>query len=331
MPHYAYIGHETVGQHVERCLEPLGWSIAPTVREADIVFTYCTSSTALEDAYFDSDGIVKGARPGTLLVDLSATAPSFARELAAVAQVNDLRPVEAPISLADMASPDAFASAEGLICFVAGEDDDIDEAIDVIETIAGSVVRTGGPGSAQLAKASQTIQASAILTSAIEADALARAVRSDYLAIQDGDEAVVAVSKEATGLLAAVKTDRFEGPYTVEMLMSEVAAAMVAAEDAGLVLPQLESTMHLLELVAVIGGADKTPMALSLVYRDEAASAAAGLDWTRAEGLFSDYGHDHDHGHGHGYDSEDGYERGDGFGDDSGFDVYGGFGGYSAN
>ena len=66
----------------------------------------------------------------------------------------------------------------------------------------------------------------------------------------------------------------------------------MAADDAEIILPQAEATMHLLELLAVIGGADMAPAALSLVYRDEAAGAEAGLDWTRAEQA---YGHDHHH------------------------------------
>ena len=81
--------------------------------------------------------------------------------------------------------------------------------------------------------------------------------------------------------------------------------------------------MHLLELMVVIGGAEMSPGALSLLYREEAASAAHGLDWTRAEALYADRGHDHDHDHDHGYDEY-------GFDDDE-FGFAGGFGGYSAN
>ena len=93
-------------------------------------------------------------------------------------------------------------------------------------------------------------------------------------------------------VVQAVRQKRFAGGYTVEMLLAELSAALMAADDAEIILPQAEATMHLLELLAVIGGADMAPAALSLVYRDEAAGAEAGLDWTRAEQA---YGHDHHH------------------------------------
>lgn len=319
---FAFTGHETVAAHVARCLGPLGWERVGDVSQADVVFTYCTDLSSLEDAYFDGGGIVKNARPGTLLVDLSPATPSLARELSAVATVSDLRPVEAPIAVVDPAAAGAFSSPDGILCFAAGEQDDVDEAIDVLETIAATVERTGAAGTAQLAKAAHTAQAAAQVVAAIEADALFRATRGAATSLDRFDGGVPAGSPVCARMLAAALGDAFAGSYTIEMFMGEVAAAMTAADDVDLILPQLEAVMHLLEVIAVIGGADKAPAALSLIYREEAASAAHGLDWTRAESLFAGYG-DFEHGHDHSHDHGQGQYEDD---DDFGF-----FGGYSAN
>ena len=122
---------------------------------------------------------------------------------------------------------------------------------------------------------------------------------------------------------------RFDGGYTVEMLMGELSAALMAADNMDLILPHAEASLHLLELLAVIGGADKSPAALALVYGEEAACAEQGLDWTRAEQAYGegiegfdeeegfeglggcgdgcDCDHGHDHGHDHGRDPYQGY------------------------
>lgn len=317
---YFFAGHANVAAHVAHCLEPLGWQRVADASLADIVFTYCTDAAALEDAYFDAGGIVKNARPGTLLVDLSPASPSLAREVAAVATVNDLRPVEAPLAIVDPTLPEGFGVVDNVMCYVAGEPDDVDEAIDVVETIAGAAVRTGNAGSAQLAKASHTMQLVAQVVAAIESDALARATNAANVMLEGSLESVPAASALSLRVLDAVAREAYQGAYTVEMLMGEVAAAMSAADDVDLILPQLESVMHLLEVLAVIGGADKAVAALSVMYRDEADAARHGLDWSRAEDLFAEYEgqtHHHDHDHDHfGYDDDD----------DFGF-----FGGYSAN
>ena len=117
-------------------------------------------------------------------------------------------------------------------------------------------------------------------------------------------------------MLAAVNAGRFDGAYTVEMLMSELSAALMAADDVDLILPQAEACLHLLELLAVIGGADKAPSALALVYGEEAACAENGLDWTRAEQAYA---------------SEEAGEEDDYDDEGDGGDFPGGFGAYSAN
>ena len=286
---FVYSGNETVGAMVVSRLEAAGCTRTDDVAHAEAIITYCTSQTALEDAYFDEQGLVQAAGKGALLIDLSASTPSFARELNAVAVVSDLMSVEAR---------------------------------PVLEAIAGTVQETGGAGSAQLARAAYTLQTTAQVISAVEADALYRAVRRSSASLDQATERVGAATPVAEQVLAAVNTGRFDGTYTVEMFMAELSAALTAADDVDLILPQAEACLHLLELLAVIGGSDKAPAALALVYGEEKTCAEQGLDWTRAEQAYGDVaeGFDdldddgHDHGHDHGS-----------FGD------YPGYGAYSAN
>lgn len=280
---YAYIGHEIVGAMVKTRLAEAGYTCADSVARASIVITYCASQTALEDAYFDEDGIVQGAGPRTMLIDLSAATPSFARELNAVAMVSDLVAIEAPLVVADVTLSDAFSDRGNLMCLVAGEDKDVETARPLLELLVGSVQTTGGSGSAQMARAAYTLQASAQIMAAVEADALYRSTQRSSSSLETAFGRAGAMTSEAEQVLSAVNEGRFEGTYTVEMLMAELSAALMAADDVDLILPQAEACLHLLELLAVIGGAGKAPSALALVYGEEAACAANGLDWTRAE------------------------------------------------
>ena len=114
------------------------------------------------------------------------------------------------------------------------------------------------------------------------------------------------------------------------MMLGDVLAAMTAADDVDLILPQLESVMHLLEVLFVIGGDDRSPAALALLYRAEEESARHGLDWSRAETMYASFGNEHDHDHDH-HDDDDYYDDyyDDGYDDLGG--CAGGFGGYSSN
>ena len=79
MTAFAYLGHETVGAYVAKQLSAASLNAVDDVRSADVVITYFTHASALEDAYFEEEGIVKNARKGTMLIDLSPSTLSVSR------------------------------------------------------------------------------------------------------------------------------------------------------------------------------------------------------------------------------------------------------------
>lgn len=289
---YAYVGAPTFIAAVEGRLAEAGFVRAADSASADIVLTYCTSASALEDLYFGDDGLVTSVAPGSVLVDLSATTPNFAREINAVATVNDLVMVEAPVTVRSLVAEDAFA-CDNLLGPVASEAEIPPAVRALLEALFGEVVEVGAPGRAQLMRNTHTLPLAAALVSAIEATALDDAAARSVGAL-DADQVPLFSPVSADPVVRAVRQKRFTGDYTAEMLLAELSAALMAADDAEVILPGVEATMHLLGLLAVIGGADMAPAALALVYRDEAAGAEAGLDWTRAEQAYGG-GHDHDH------------------------------------
>ena len=320
---FVYAGHPTVGNMVSDRLCAAGWHRVTDAGAANAVITYFTVQSALEDAYFGDNGIVQGARKGTMIIDLSCTTPTFARELNAMACVDDLLAVEAPLVVQDVSVPDAFAVRENLACFVGGEEDCIEKVRPVLDLLVGSVTDAGGPGSAQLARAAYSVQSVSHLIAAIEADALYHAGRTSSDMGEIAGMRAGALTPAGDELLSAVTDGRFDGTYTVEMFMAEITAALTTADDADLILPQAEAAQRLLELLAIIGGSDKSPAALALVYREEEACAKEGLDWSRAEQAYGDHHHDHDDYDDADYDDEFGEA---GFIDDDGMTgAYPGF------
>lgn len=320
---FVFVGDVKVGRPLAENLTAAGFLAASDVAAADVVFTYCESQSKTEDVYFETDGLVQTCREGAVLVDLGATSPSLAKEIQAVALVNDMRAVDAPLMVEDLASPDAFARKECLSVLVGGDAEDFQDLEPMLRAFAGNVSHAGPIGSGQIAKAVVTIQEAAQVASLMEADALCRASNVDAASLVGLSHDRGVVSDRVLRLHEAVRGQRFDGAYTLEMLMGEVNAALAAADDVELILPQAEAAMHLLELLAVIGGSDMGVAALGLIYGDESECAKHGLDWSRAEEV---YGHGHEHGDdcgcGHDHDHDDDY----------GFDGYDGdFGDYSNN
>jgi len=85
-----------------RPLEQGGAQVAATARElaagVDIVFSSVTNDAALEQVMFTPDGVLAGARPGTVVIDMSTVSPRTSRRLHEAARSNGVSVLDAPVS-----------------------------------------------------------------------------------------------------------------------------------------------------------------------------------------------------------------------------------------
>lgn len=325
MATYAYRGNPRLIEALEERLAASGFQREGEVEIADFVLTFCTSLSELEELYFGDDGLAQTLTSGCVAVDLSAATPNLANELSAVCAVNDVAMAAAPLIVKNKVAEDVFARVN-TACFAGGEGDAVDKARPLLDVVFGDVTVVPDAGSAQLARAAHTIQNIAELVAGVEVLSLYRACLNSVSPLDVKGIAPDATSPEAFFVMKAVRDGRYDGAYTAEMLLSELSAAMMTADDYDLILPQTEAAFHLFELLAVIGGADKSPAALALVFEGEREGEDShGLDWRRAERLYGD---------GHSHENDDDFE--DDFADDdcAGYDDDDEFGtgfGYSVN
>ncbi|WP_251198394.1 NAD(P)-binding domain-containing protein [Anaerotardibacter muris] len=332
---FVFVGDTNIGSRISQSLIEGGFSSASSLSDADVVFTYYETQQGLEDLYFDSAGLLQDTKEGVLLVDLSPTTPSFARELYAVASVNDRSTLDAPLVVRDIVDEDAFASKDNLLLFVGGEEQNFDNAKGMLHAIARHVLYLGEAGCGQAAKIMATLQRASALIGVIESYAAFKNSEVSYDAeeVMDTLASAGCVSPVNIAYIDAIRNKDFAGSYSVEILMAELVAALSAADDRDHVLPQAESGFRLLELLAMVGGAQYNPAALALIFEDEKAAERFGLDWSRAAGAYEEHDHDHGHdcdcGHDHGHDHD--HDRD--YGEDDYFDPDGfaGLGGISAN
>ncbi len=296
-----------MGEALARNLMAAGLVPVASLDEADLVVTFCTSQEDLEEVYLGEGGLVSKLAEGTMLMDCSATTPSFAREMAALASINDLLPVEAPLYVRDVTAAQAFADRGNLAVLAAGEENALRACKPVLEAIADDCVFCGPAGQAQLAKCALTLQQALRIMGQVESDALCRTVAGASGA--DGmREAVAAVggqSPQSRALAVAIEEGEFASDYTVEVMFCELNAALAQAEESDLITPLGEAAQYLLRLLAMVGGVDLGPAALTLMYRDEEECASYGLDWSRAEAAYTQAGEEDDDPYGYDLDDDE--------------------------
>ena len=254
-------------------------------------------SSWLEDAYWDTDGILSKAKKDCCLAWYSSpSTPSFAKELYALARVSELQALDAPLTVKDIASQKAFGDAGDVVLLVGGEEEILERMKPMLSALAHfHPIHGRSRFLGQLAKVSQTIQLSAQLVALVESHAICRANEEQAFdavsaAVDDG-----LLSPYAARLCRAVEDCGFQRHvFCRRSWLSELQAVLNTSEDTDVVLPQSEACLRPVELFLVVGGTDMNATALGLVYADKKESErTTTLDWSRAETLYQQ-GHDDD-------------------------------------
>ena len=153
--------NRTAGRATE--LTDLGVEMAHNPAEAAAsseIVVICVSDTPdVEAVLFGADGVVGGARAGSLIIDCSTIAPSGSWDFAARLKEHGLSMVDAPVSGGSEGAKNAT-----LTIFVGGDEDDFERARPVLTALGRTITHVGPIGAGQAVKAvNQVILAGAYL------------------------------------------------------------------------------------------------------------------------------------------------------------------------
>lgn len=144
-------------QVVSRSRQPIEQALAAGATEAagyaalaaavDVVCTCLPMPADVERVYLDADGLVAGARPGTVLIDHSTVGPATCRRIEAAARARGVEFLDAPVS-----GGPAGAQAGTLGIMVGGERAVFERMRPVLDAMGKTVVHLGPTGSGAVAK-----------------------------------------------------------------------------------------------------------------------------------------------------------------------------------
>ena len=121
---------------------------AAAAADADIVVICVSDTPDVEAVLFGQDGVVAGARAGTLIIDCSTIAPSGSWDFAARLKERGLSMVDAPVS-----GGSEGARKATLTIFVGGEQADYERARPVLMALGRTITHVGPIGAGQAVKA----------------------------------------------------------------------------------------------------------------------------------------------------------------------------------
>jgi 3-hydroxyisobutyrate dehydrogenase-like beta-hydroxyacid dehydrogenase len=244
-------------------LVPRGARVAATPGDlADLVDVVLTSLA--DDVAFESvaEQAIAGARPGTVLVDLSTVSPAASARVAALARAAGVGYLGAPVS----GNP-SVVRAGNLTLIVSGAPETLEAVEPVLRAIGPTVHHVGEGEQARVVKLAINLMIAVLAQSISEALVLGESAgvsRAALLEVMGSSAAGAPFVKYKTEPLLR---DDFSATFTTALMEKDIDLVLEAADEAGVELPLAREMKEHLRAAVDAGYADDDFMALFLYLR----------------------------------------------------------------
>jgi 3-hydroxyisobutyrate dehydrogenase len=217
-------------------LEELGVAILASPKAvaaaSDIVITIVSDTPDVEAVLFGADGVAAGAKPGSLVVDMSTISPSGTRDFAARLAANGVAMLDGPVS-----GGSEGARKGTLSIFIGGDAADLDRARPVLQSLGTTITHCGPIGSGQAVKAVNQVILAGTYLGVAEGIVLAKKAGLDI------DQTVAALSGGAaqswvlTNRSGRMKDNDYPLGFKVALHRKDLGIALSMARELGASLP----------------------------------------------------------------------------------------------
>jgi 2-hydroxy-3-oxopropionate reductase len=223
----------------------------------EIVITMLPDSPDVQAVITGEDGVLRGAREGGLIIDMSTISPIVARELAERASELGVGMLDAPVSGGDVGARNATLSI-----MVGGSAEDFARAEPLFGTMGKTITHVGPAASGQVVKACNQVVVALVLEAVSEALVLGSKAGVDPATI----------IQVLSGGMAATRVMEMRGPnflehnftpgFKVDLHHKDLGIALSTAREYGVSLPLTGIVEQMLQALRTRGMGDQDHSAL---------------------------------------------------------------------
>ncbi len=114
---------------------------------SDVVITMVTDSPDVEEVVLGPNGVIHGARPGLIVIDMSTISPSVTRKIAGELAKKGVKMLDAPVSGGEKGAKEATLSI-----MVGGPREVFEECLPIFKVLGKKITYMGSTGMGQTAK-----------------------------------------------------------------------------------------------------------------------------------------------------------------------------------
>jgi 3-hydroxyisobutyrate dehydrogenase-like beta-hydroxyacid dehydrogenase len=239
---------------------------------ADVVMSSLGDDTAVRDVLLGPDGALAGARPGTMLIDLSTILPGTSREMAATASASGASLIDAPVS---GSTPQAEQGT--LRIFAGGERRTYDACAPILQTL-GDPVYLGPSGMGATMKLVVNTLLGLGMEALAEAVALGEKAGLDRDRMLDalGETSVVSPSQRVK--MENVRRGDYSPTFPVRLMLKDTRLILQLAQTLSVPLPALAAALQVYAIADASNPEEDFSAAVKAVERLAAIGQGANRD-----------------------------------------------------
>jgi 3-hydroxyisobutyrate dehydrogenase len=231
-----------------------GSSPEDVARQSDVILTMVTDSPDVEKVALGPRGIIEGARPGLVHIDMSTISPAVTRRIAARLAEKGIEMLDAPVS-----GGDTGAQAGTLSIMVGGKNEVFERCRPIFEVLGRTIVYCGPSGAGQTVKLCNQIVVALNNLAMCEALLFATKAGVDTRRMLEAVGAGAASSWALLNLAPRILARDFRPGFKVAHQQKDLRLALETAEQQAIPLPGTSLVHQLFAAVEAEGlGAEGT-------------------------------------------------------------------------
>ena len=238
--------------------------------QVELLITMLPNSPDVKAVALGADGIIEGAHPGLVFVDMSSIAPLVAREIHDALAEKGIAMLDAPVSGGEPKAIDGTLSV-----MVGGARDVFDRVDGVLGAMASSVVFVGEIGAGNIAKLANQVVVALNIAAVSEALVLAQksgvAPEAVFQAIRGGLAGSTVLEAKAPMML----DHNFKPGFRIELHIKDLVNALDTSHGVGAPLPLTAAVLEMLTALKANGHQSEDHSGLVQYYEALAETSVA--------------------------------------------------------
>lgn len=229
--------------------------------QCKLLITMLPNSPHVKAAVMGENGVLEGAQPGSILIDMTSIAPLASKEICQACAEKGVRMIDAPVSGGEPKAVDGTLSI-----MVGGDKAVFDEVRDILLLMGGSAVHCGEIGAGNIVKLANQVIVALNIAAVSEALMLSTKAGVNPLKVFEAIKGGLAGSTVMNAKVPMITKGDFRPGFKVDLHIKDLNNALETGHEVGAPLPLTSLAMDMLQTLRADGWGQDDHSAIAKYY-----------------------------------------------------------------